>query len=152
MNSLRDLWDTIKHSNTDVLKAAEGEERGPKRICEEITNKNFSTLKKNHLHIQTSSKKSKSYTSHQIIKFARQRWRENLESIKRKWFSRYQKLTLISQQKHEARQKWEALFKVLKNFQMRIQYLENFSFKKEEKLRYFQISKNKYFVTSRTSI
>ena len=41
-DSLRDLWEKIKH-NIRIIGVPEGEERekGPKKICEEITIKNF---------------------------------------------------------------------------------------------------------------
>ena len=36
-DSLRDLWDNIKHNNICIIGAPEGEERekGPEKICEE---------------------------------------------------------------------------------------------------------------------
>ena len=47
-DSLRDLWDNIKHNNTRIIEVTEGEERekGPEKISEEITVKNFPNMGK----------------------------------------------------------------------------------------------------------
>ena len=47
-DSLRDLWDNIKHNNIRIIRAPEGEERekGPKKIFEEIIVENFLNMGK----------------------------------------------------------------------------------------------------------
>ena len=42
-DSLRDLWDNIKHTNIHVIGVPEGEDRekGPEKIFEEIILENF---------------------------------------------------------------------------------------------------------------
>ena len=47
-DSLRDLWDNIKYTNIHIIGVPEGEERekGPKKIFEEITVKNFPNMGK----------------------------------------------------------------------------------------------------------
>ena len=47
-DSLRDLWDNIKHNNILIIGVTEGEERekGPEKIFEEIIVKNFSNMGK----------------------------------------------------------------------------------------------------------
>ena len=47
-DSLRDLWDNIKHNNIHVIGVPEGEERekGPEKIFEEIIVKNFPNIGK----------------------------------------------------------------------------------------------------------
>ena len=47
-DSLRDLWDNIKHNNIHIIGVPEGEERekGAKRIFEEIIVKNFPNMGK----------------------------------------------------------------------------------------------------------
>ena len=47
-DSLRDLWDNIKHNNICLTRGPEGEERqkGPKEIFEEIIVKNFPNMGK----------------------------------------------------------------------------------------------------------
>ena len=50
-DSLRDLWDNIKHTNIHIIGIPEGEERekGAEKIFEEIIAENFSNLgKKRH--------------------------------------------------------------------------------------------------------
>ena len=47
-DSLRDLWDNIKHNNICIIGVPEGEERekGPEKIFEEIIVKNFPSMGK----------------------------------------------------------------------------------------------------------
>ena len=47
-DSLRDLWDNIKHSNIHIIGVPEGEERekGPEKIFEEIIVKNLPNIGK----------------------------------------------------------------------------------------------------------
>ena len=47
-DSLRDLWDNIKHNNIRIIGIPEGEERkkGPEKIFEEITVENFPNMGK----------------------------------------------------------------------------------------------------------
>ena len=42
-DSLRDIWDNIKHTNSHIIGASVGEERekGPEKIFEEIIAENF---------------------------------------------------------------------------------------------------------------
>ena len=46
--SLRDLWDNIKHNNIHIIEVPEGEERekGPKKIFEEMIVKNIPNIGK----------------------------------------------------------------------------------------------------------
>ena len=47
-DSLRDLWDNIKHNNIRIIGVPEGEERekGPEKIFEDITVENFPNMGK----------------------------------------------------------------------------------------------------------
>ena len=47
-DSLRDLWDIIKHNNIRIIGFPEGEERekGPKKIFEEIIVENLPNMRK----------------------------------------------------------------------------------------------------------
>ena len=47
-NSLKDLWDNIKHTNILIIRVPEGEERenGPEKIFEEIIAENFPNVGK----------------------------------------------------------------------------------------------------------
>ena len=42
-DSLKELWDNIKHTNIHIRRAPEGEgkEKGPEKICEEIVTENL---------------------------------------------------------------------------------------------------------------
>ena len=40
-DSLRDLWDKIKHTNIHIIGVPEREEKGPEKIFEEIIVKNL---------------------------------------------------------------------------------------------------------------
>ena len=47
-DSLRDLWDNIKHNNIHIIGVPEGEERqkGPEKISEDIIVENFPNMGK----------------------------------------------------------------------------------------------------------
>ena len=47
-DSLRDLWDNIKHNNIHIIRVPEGDERekGPEEIFEEIIVENFPNMGK----------------------------------------------------------------------------------------------------------
>ena len=47
-DSLRDLWDNIKHTNIHIIEVPEGEKRGkgPKKIFEVIIAENFPNMEK----------------------------------------------------------------------------------------------------------
>ena len=45
-DSLRDLWDNIKCNNVRIIGVPEGEEKGPKKIFEEIIVENFPNMGK----------------------------------------------------------------------------------------------------------
>ena len=50
-DSLRDLWDNIKHTNIHIIEVPEGGERekGPKKIFEEIIAENSPNMRKETL-------------------------------------------------------------------------------------------------------
>ena len=47
-DSLRELWDNIKHTNIHIIEVPEGakREKGPEKICEDIITENFPNLGK----------------------------------------------------------------------------------------------------------
>ena len=46
-DSLRDLWDNIKHTNIHIIGIPEGKERkDPRKLCEEIIAENFPSMGK----------------------------------------------------------------------------------------------------------
>ena len=51
LKSLRELWDSVKHTNICIIGVLEGEERekGTEKIFEEIIDKNFPSMGKEPL-------------------------------------------------------------------------------------------------------
>ena len=45
-DSLRDLWNNIKHTNVHIIGVSEGEEKESEKILEEIIAENFSNMEK----------------------------------------------------------------------------------------------------------
>ena len=45
-DSLRDLWNNIKHTNIHIIGFSEGEEKGSEKIFEETIAENFSNMEK----------------------------------------------------------------------------------------------------------
>ena len=45
-DSLRDIWNNIKHTNIRIIGVPEGVEKGPEKIFEEIIAKNFPNMEK----------------------------------------------------------------------------------------------------------
>ena len=45
-DSLRDIWNNIKHTNIRIIGVPEGVEKGPEKIFEEIIAKNFPNMGK----------------------------------------------------------------------------------------------------------
>ena len=45
-DSLRDIWNNIKHTNIRIIGVPEGVEKGPEKIFEEITAENFLNMGK----------------------------------------------------------------------------------------------------------
>ena len=71
-DSLRDLWDNIKHTNIWTIGVQEEEEKkkGYEKIFEEIIVENFPNTEKEIVHKVIKSSQVKS-SSHQVIKFKR---------------------------------------------------------------------------------
>ena len=61
-DSLRELWDNVKHTNIRIIGVPEGEERekGTEKISQEIIAKNFPAWERNH------SLKSRKHNEYQI--------------------------------------------------------------------------------------
>ena len=47
--SLRELWDNVKHTNIRIIGMPEGEEKGTEKIFQEITAENFPNMGKESL-------------------------------------------------------------------------------------------------------
>ena len=86
-DSLRDLWDNIKHNNIHITGVPEGEERekGPEKIFEEITVVNFTNMGKEiATHIQEVQRvpyrinPRRNTPRHTVIKLAKIKDKEKL--------------------------------------------------------------------------
>ena len=68
-DSLRDLWDNIKHANIHIIGVPEGEERekGPEKIFEEIIAENFPNLGEGNSHPSPGSAESHTGLTHRGI-------------------------------------------------------------------------------------
>ena len=110
-DSLRDLWDNVKHTNIHIIRVPEGEERekGPKKIFEEIIftkwerkqSPNFRTHKESHTGL----------TQNRLIKI--------LKATREKQQITYKKMPIrlsadCSAETLQARREWHNIFKVMK--------------------------------------
>ena len=91
-DSLRDLWDNIKHSNIHIIGVPEGEERekGPKKIFEEIIVENFPNMGKEiATQVQEAQRipyrinPRRNTPRHIVIKLAKIKEKENLLKVTR---------------------------------------------------------------------
>ena len=113
-DSLRDLWNNIKHTNIHILGAPEGEERekGPEKIFEEIIAENFPNMGKEIIVDQVQEAQSLpsrknprgDILRHIEIKLIKIKDRDQiLKAIREKWQKTYKetpiRLQQISQQK-----------------------------------------------------
>ena len=92
-DSLRDLWDNIKHNNSHIIGVPEGEERekGPKKIFEEIIVENFPNMGKEiATQVQERQRVSgrinprRNMPRHMVIKLAKITDKEKLLKVARK--------------------------------------------------------------------
>ena len=136
-DSLRDLWDNIKHNNIHIIGVPEGEERekGPGKIFEDIIVKNFPNMGKE---IATKVQEvqgvrgrinpRRNMLRHIIIKVAKIKDKEKLLKATREKRQITYKGTPIrltadfSAETLQARREWHDIFKVLKgkNLQPRL--------------------------------
>ena len=92
-DSLRDLWDNIKHNNVRIIGVSEGEERekGPEKIFEEIIVENFPNMGKEiATEVQEAQRvpcrinSRRNMPRHIVIKLAKIKDRKIIESSKGK--------------------------------------------------------------------
>lgn len=158
MNSLRGLWDTIKHTHICIIKVPERETwgKGEERIFEVIITKMFPKLMKMWMYTSKISVKSKedkleeTILRHIIINY--QKPMTDIDSSKRekqlitcKWYSEKYNNWCESETR-DARDKgmsylncWNMNGKIC---QSKIWYLTNYPSKIKEKLWYSQVNKS----------
>ena len=145
-DSLRDLWDKIKHTNILIIGVPEGEERekGPEKIFEEIIVENFPNMGKE---IATQVQKvqrvpgrlnpRRNTPRHIVIKLTKIKDKEKLLRAtmeKRQIIYKGTPMRLtadFSAETLQARREWHDIFKVMKgkNLQSRLLYLARISFR-----------------------
>ena len=63
-DSLRDIWNNIKHTNIRIIGVPEGVEKGPEKIFEEIIAKNFPNMGKEIVNQVQDRKSTRLNSSH----------------------------------------------------------------------------------------
>ena len=153
-DSLRDLWDNIKHNNIHIIGVPEGEEKekGPEKISEEIIVKNFPNMgKERATQVQKAQQvpyrinPRRNMPRHIVIKLAKIKDKEKLLKAAREKQQITYKGTPIrltadfSAETLQARREWHDVFKVMKgkNLQPRLLYLARISFRFHGEIRSF---------------
>ena len=165
-DSLRDLWDNIKHTNIRVIGVPEGEERdkGAENLFQEIIDENFPNLRKEtDIQVQEAQRAPNKINPkrptprHIIIKMSRIKDKERILKAARECQVTYKGNPIrlsadFSAETLQARRDWHDIFKVLKgkNLQPRILYPARLSFKMEGEIKNFpDKQKLKEFVTKK---
>ena len=92
-DSLRNLWDNIKHTNIHIIGVSEGEEKGSEKIFEEIIAENFSNMEKEVINqvqetqrVPGSLNPRRNTPSHIVIKMTKIKDRDKtLKATREKW-------------------------------------------------------------------
>ena len=152
--SLRELWDNVKHTNICIIGVPEGEERekGPKKIFEEIITKNFPNMGKESLtQIQEAQrvpykinprrntprhiliKLTKIKDKEKILKAAREKKQIACKGTPKRLSADFSTETL------QARREWQDILHVMKgkNLQTRLLYPARLSFRFEGEIKSF---------------
>ena len=153
-DSLRDLWDNIKHNNIRITGVPEGEERekGPEKIFEEIIAENFPNMGK-EIATQVQEAQRVSYRinpkrntpRHIVIKLAKIKDKEKLLKAAREKQQVTYKGTPIrltadfSAETLQARREWHDILKVMKgkNLQPRLLSPARISFRFDGEIKSF---------------
>uniref|UniRef100_A0A8C6BD19 L1 transposable element RRM domain-containing protein n=1 Tax=Monodon monoceros TaxID=40151 RepID=A0A8C6BD19_MONMO len=138
-DSLRDIWDNIKHNNIRIIGVPEGEERekGPEKILEEIIVENFPNMGKEIVtQVQEAQRlpyrinPRRNTLRHIVIKLAKIKDKQKLLKAEKQQIT-YKgiliKLTAdLSAETLQARREWHDILKVMKgkNLQPRLLYLK----------------------------
>ena len=151
-DSLRELWDNIKHNNIHIIGVPEGEERekGPEKIFEEITVENFPNMGE-EIATQVQEAQRVPYRinprrntpRHKVIKLAKIKHKEKLLKAAREKQQITYKGTPIrstadfSAETLQARREWYDILKVMKgkNLQPRLLYPARISFRFDREIK-----------------
>ena len=158
-NSLRDLWDIIKRTNTRIIGVPKGEERqkGPEKIFEEIIAENFPNMGKETVtQVQEAQgvpgriNWRRNTPRHTVIKLTKIKHEEKiLKATKEKWQIPYKGTPIrlsadFSAETLQARRKSHDIFKVMKgkNLQPRILYPARLSLRFDGEIKALQTNKS----------
>ena len=153
-DSLRDLWDTIKHTNIHIIGVPEGEERekGHKKIFEEVIVKNFPNMVKEiATQVQEAQRipgrknPRRNMLRHIVIKLTKIKDKEKLsKAIREKQQITHMRTPIrliadFSAETRQARREWHDILKVMKgkNLQPRLLYPARISFRFDGEIKSF---------------
>ena len=153
-DSLRDLWDHIKHTNIQIIGIPEGEEKkkGYEKIFEEIIVENFPNMEKEIVNQVQEAQRvpyrvnpRRNMPRHLLIKLTKTKHTERiLKAAREKQQVTYKGNAIhvtadLSAEALQARRVWQDIFKVLKgkNLQPRLLYLARISFKIDGEIKSF---------------
>ena len=153
-DSLRDLWDNIKRTNTRIIGVPEEEEKKKRyeKIFEEIIVEHFSNMEKeivNQVHeaqrVPYRINPRRNTPRHIVIKLTKTKHKERiLKAARGEQQITYKGNSIcliadLSAETLQARKKWQDIFKVLKgkNLQPRLLYPGRISFKIEREIKKF---------------
>ena len=153
-DSLRDLWNNIKHTNIRMIGVPEEEEKkkGTEKIFEEITVENFPNMGKEIVN-QIQEAQSVPYRinprrnmpRHILIKLSKIKYKEKiLKAAREKQQITYKGIPIrltadLSEETLQARKEWQNIFKVMKgkNLQPRLPYPARISFRFDGEIKNF---------------
>ncbi len=153
-DSLRDLWDNIKHTNVQIIEVPEEEKKkGTEKIFEEIIVENFPNMGKEIVsQIQEAQrvpyriKLRRNMPRHILIKLSKIRYKEKiLKATREKQQITYKEIPIrltadLAAEIVQARREWKDLFKVMKgkNLQPRLLYPARISFRFDREINIFK--------------
>ena len=151
-DSLRDLWDTIKHTNIRIIGVPEEHEKkkGFKKIFEEIIVENFPNMGKEIVtQVQEAQRvpyrinPRRNTPRHILMKLSKIKYKENISKVAReKQQVTYNGIPIrltadLSAETLQARREWQNIFKVMKgkNIQPRLLYPARISFRCDREIK-----------------
>ena len=151
-DSLRDIWDNIKHTNIQILEVPEEKKKEYGKNFEEIIVKNFPNMEKEIVsQVQERQKvpyrinPRRNMPRHILIKLTKTKHKERiLKATREKQQVTYKGNHIhlpadLSAETLQARREWQDIFKVLKvqNLQPQLLYPSRISFKTDREIKSF---------------
>ena len=153
-DSLRDLWDNIKHTNIRIIGAPEeeGKKKGTEKIFEEIIVENFPNSGKEIVNQVQEAQRilyrinlSRNMPRHILIKLSKIKYKEKiLKAAREKQQITYKGMPIrltadLSAETLQARRQWQDIFKVMKgkNLQSRLLHPARISFRFDREIKTF---------------